>query len=164
MLACCVGARLWHSTMAEQEFLLQHIICITFGQPFMKIKILEEEIGICPKFENTIYSVFSKVDNVPLMFSYLNLDESQPPPAPSSVSYPKSKALVGPSDAVENVSTQRQTKAVCLFALCIYKLFHVCYIRVASSVCHMLRFFFKTLLYCRTIGLHRLGYTASISC
>ena len=91
MLACCVNARLWHSTTAK-EILLQRVICITFGQPFLQIRMVTEEIEICPDFEKTIHSVFIKDDQVPLMFGCLNL------PNLSSLAAPQLKALAGPSD------------------------------------------------------------------
>ena len=115
MLACCVGAQLWHSTMADQEFLLQHIICITFAQPFLKIKMIEEQIKITPQFESAIHSIFSTDDIVPLMFSYLNVDES----VSSLLSHPKVKTQVGPCDVVSKASTQSSPKPVCL-AYCTY--------------------------------------------
>ena len=99
MLASCVTARLWQNATADQTFLLQHVICITFGQPFLQIEMVQEEIQICPQFEQSIHSVFYKDDTVPLMLSYLHVDESKLPEASSTVSYPKAKALMGPSDS-----------------------------------------------------------------
>ena len=72
MLACCVAARLWQST-TDQDVLLQRVICITFGQPFLHIKMVEDQIRICPKFEKSIHSVFNKDDFVPLMIGCLGL-------------------------------------------------------------------------------------------
>ena len=132
MLACCVGARLWHTTMADQEFLQQHIICITFGQPFLKIKMVQEQIQITPKFESVIHSVFSTDDVIPFMFSYLNVDGS-----PSSVlSYPKVKNEVGPSDVVSTAPTESPPKPVslayCVTCSCDVTLYN----RVASLMYH----------------------------
>ena len=100
MLASCVSARLWQNATADQMFLLQHVVCITFGQPFLQIKMVQEEIQICPQFEQSIHSIFYKDDVVPLMLSYLHVDESKLPEVSSPVSYPKAKALVGPGDSV----------------------------------------------------------------
>ena len=72
MLACCVCARLWQSTI-DRNVLLQRVICITFGQPFLHVKIAEDEIKICPKFEKSIHSVFNKDDHVPLMIGCFDL-------------------------------------------------------------------------------------------
>lgn len=97
MLACCVGARLWHLTPADREVLLQRVVCITFGQPFLKIRMVEDEIKICPQFEQSIHSVFNKDDVVPLMFGYLHIDESNLPDLSSPSSCSKAKAISGPS-------------------------------------------------------------------
>lgn len=95
MLACCIGAQLWHFTTADREVLLQRVICITFGQPFLKIKMVEDEIKFCPQFEQSIHSIFNKDDVVPLLFGYLHIDESK---VPSPSSYSKAKAISGPSN------------------------------------------------------------------
>ena len=111
MLASCVSARLWQNmTTADQAFLLQHVICITFGQPFLQIKMVQEEIQICPKFEQSIHSIFYKDDVVPLMLSYLHVDESSLPKVSAPV--PKAKALVGPSDSVVVPVVPVQPKSV----------------------------------------------------
>ena len=78
MLACCVCVRLWKST-TKQEVLLQRATCITFGQPLLKIKMVEEEIRICPQFEKSIHSVYSMDDNVPLMISCMDVVARYPP-------------------------------------------------------------------------------------
>ena len=114
MLACCVGAQLWHNTAADREVLLQRVICITFGRPFLKIKMVEEEINICPEFEQSIHSVFNKEDVVPLMCSYLCTDEGKLPNVPSPPTYPKTNALVGTSDdaTVPRATKQTESKLV----------------------------------------------------
>ena len=112
MLACCVAAKLWYSVTADRDVLLERVICITFGQPFLQIDMVEEEIAICPQFEQSIHSVFIKDDIVPLMFSYLAVEESDLPKVPSPVTVPKMKALVAPSESVPIVSTKPQSKLV----------------------------------------------------
>lgn len=111
MLACCIGARLWHFTTADREVLLQRVICITFGQPFLKITMVEDEIKICPQFEQSIHSVFYKDDVVPLLFGYLHIDESKVPNVSSPSSYSKAKAISGPSNP--EVSPERAINLVC---------------------------------------------------
>jgi hypothetical protein len=98
ILACCVSARLWHSTI-DREALSQRVICITFGQPFLQIKMVEEENAICPQFMESIHSVFSKKDIVPLLFSFLNVDQSKHPNVSPGI-FGKTKALAGPDDAI----------------------------------------------------------------
>jgi GTP-binding protein EngB required for normal cell division len=78
MLACCVCVRLWKST-TKQEVLLQRATCITFGQPLLKIKMVEEEIRVSPQFEKSIHSVYSMDDNVPLMISCMDVVARHPP-------------------------------------------------------------------------------------
>ena len=91
MLACCVNAWLWHST-TDREILLHRVICITFGQPFLQIRMVKDKIESCPQFEETIHSVVVKDDRVPLMFGCLNF------PNLSSLAAPQVKALTGPND------------------------------------------------------------------
>lgn len=62
------------------------------------MKMVEEESRICPQFMESIYSVFSKKDIVPLLFSFLNLEESKHPV--SLGMYHKTKALVGPDNVL----------------------------------------------------------------
>ena len=85
--------------MADQDALTQDIICITFGQPFLPIKMVEDEIEISPQFEKSIHCIFSKDDYVPLALSYLPVDKREPLPD-TFHSLSKAKALVGQSDAV----------------------------------------------------------------
>ena len=68
MLACCVCVRLWKS-ITKQEVLLQRALCITFGQPLLKIKMVEEELRVCPQFEKSIHSIYNMEDYVPFMIS-----------------------------------------------------------------------------------------------
>ena len=119
MLASCVSARLWQNATADQTFLLQHVVCITFGQPFLEIKMVQEEIQICPQFEQSIHSIFYKDDVVPLMLSYLHVDESKLPNVSSPVSYPKAKVLMGPSDSVAAPKVSAQPKLVYISFMCI---------------------------------------------
>ena len=77
MLACCVCVRLWQS-ITKQEVLLQRAICITFGQPLLQIKMVKEEVRICPQFEKSIHSVFSVDDYVPLMMRCVDFLLPQP--------------------------------------------------------------------------------------
>ena len=93
MLACCVGARLWAST-TEAQILLERVVCITFGQPFLQIKMVQEEIEICPQFEESIHSIFYKEDFVPHMLGCL--DESYITSLPSPALQASKAALVGP--------------------------------------------------------------------
>lgn len=112
MLACCIGARLWHFTTADREVLLQRVTCITFGQPFLKIRMVEDEIKICPQFEQSIHSIFNKDDVVPLLFGYLHIDESKVPNVSPPSSYSKVKAISGPSNP--EVSPERAINLVCM--------------------------------------------------
>ena len=81
MLACCVCVRLWKST-TKQEVLLKRAACITFGQPLLKIKMVEEEIRVCPQFEKSIHSIHSVDDCVPLMISCVEFLVRHPPIIP----------------------------------------------------------------------------------
>ena len=93
MLACCVAARLWHST-TNRDVLLERVICITFAQPFLQIKMVEEQIEICQQFRKCIHSIFNKADLVPLMIRCLDLPGLDLPRLP----LPNVKALPAPSD------------------------------------------------------------------
>ena len=110
MLACCVAAQLWYKTPASQDFLLERVICITFGQPFLQNNMVDEKISICPQFEQSIHSVFNKDDVIPLVLSYVHEEESKLPKMPPP---PKVPALVGPSEA----KTPTKTHRVCLYKL-----------------------------------------------
>lgn len=129
MLACCVAARLWHST-TDRDVLLQRVICITFAQPFLKIKMIEEEIEICPQFEKSIHSIFNKDDLVPLMIRCLDLP---------GLPLPNVKALTAPSDKFPLRSSGKHASGkhpvqpvryICMYSivwtviscLCIYRL------------------------------------------
>jgi GTP-binding protein EngB required for normal cell division len=115
MLASCVSARLWQNATADQAFLLQHVVCITFGQPFLQIKMVQDEIQICPQFEQSLHSIFYKDDVVPLMLSYLHVDESKLSNVPSPVPPSEAKVLMGPSDSVVGPRDPAQAKPGGLF-------------------------------------------------
>ena len=111
MLACCICARLWHNAMADQDALTQDIICITFGQPFLPLKMVEDEMAISPQFEKSIHCIVSKDDSVPLALSYLPVDERKPLPV-ILPSLPKAKAVVGPSETLTTSASQHLLETV----------------------------------------------------
>ena len=114
MLAVCITAQLWHNTMADQQALAKHIICITFGQPLMQLKMVEEEIGFSPQFEKSIHCILYKDDLFPVVLGYLPTNEGAPVPNLSPQFNPKTKALplATPSDTVSPANTQTATEQV----------------------------------------------------
>ena len=113
MLALCISAKLWHSTMADQQALTERIICITFGQPLVKLKMVEDEISVSGEFEKSIHSVFSKDDFVPAMFSYMPIDNREPEPNVSPLLHPKMKALAAPNDTMSQGNPRNTSEQVC---------------------------------------------------
>lgn len=73
MLACCVMANLWQESQISAEDLQKQAMCITFGQPFMKIQLVDEVLRICPEFKKSIHSVFLKDDLFPQIMGYVSL-------------------------------------------------------------------------------------------
>ena len=100
--------------MADQEALAKHIICITFGPPLMQLRMVEEEIGFSPQFEQSIHCVLYKDDLVPVVFGYLPTNEGAPVPKLSPHSNPKTKALplATPSETVSPANTQTASEQV----------------------------------------------------
>lgn len=72
-LACCVMANLWQESQISAEVLRKQAMCITFGQPFMKIQLVDEVLGICPELRKSIHSVFLKDDLFPQVMGYVSL-------------------------------------------------------------------------------------------
>ena len=73
MLACCVAANLWKSSHISATTLEQSVVCITFGQPLIKIKFFQEVAKDCPGLENTIHSIFWKEDVIPQILRYFGV-------------------------------------------------------------------------------------------
>jgi hypothetical protein len=73
MLACCIMANLWQESRISAKVLLKRATCITFGQPFMKIQLVDQVLRMCPDLEKSIHSVFLKDDLFPQLMGYASL-------------------------------------------------------------------------------------------
>ena len=111
MLAMCITSQLWHCAMADQQALSERIICITFGQPLMQLKMVEEQISFSPQFEQSIHCVFRQEDVFPVVLSYIPTDEKTPIPNMSPPSHSEAKALVARSETSE-ATTQSTSEPV----------------------------------------------------
>lgn len=67
-MACYVTANLWQNSSFRSETLLKRVVCITFGQPFLRIPIVQKVIAMSPHFEQSIHSIFYEDDCVPQIF------------------------------------------------------------------------------------------------
>ena len=74
MLACCIAANIWRRSQINADVLKEQVICITFGQPLISIRFVQEVIRDCgPQFERTIYSMFNKDDVIPGLLQYFRI-------------------------------------------------------------------------------------------
>jgi hypothetical protein len=73
MLACCIMANLWQESRISAEVLLKRATCIMFGQPFMKIQLVDQVFKMCPDLKKSIHSVFLKEDIFPQIMGYASL-------------------------------------------------------------------------------------------
>ena len=74
MLACCIAANIWRRSQINADVLKEQVICITFGQPLISIPFVQEVIRDCdPRFEATIYSMFTKDDIIPGLLQYFHI-------------------------------------------------------------------------------------------
>ena len=118
MLACCICAKLWHNTMADQDVLTQDLLCITFGQPLLPIKMVEDEISLFPLFEQAIHCVYCEEDPVPLTISCLRVDEKMS----LLHNFSTAKAIVGPSDPGTNSPSKNASEPVSFHNQTVYLL------------------------------------------
>ena len=73
MLACCVAANLWKTSHISATTLEQSVVCITFGQPLIKMKFFQEVAKDYPQLEKTIHSIFWKEDMIPQILRYFGI-------------------------------------------------------------------------------------------
>ena len=67
-MACYVTANLWQRSSFRTETLLKRVVCVTFGQPFLHMPMVQKVIAMSPHFEQSIHSIFYKDDCVPQIF------------------------------------------------------------------------------------------------
>lgn len=72
MLACYVTANLWEGTYVSVNVLQKNVVCITFGQPLIRIPFVQEAIKHAPSIRQVIHSVYDKEDTFPLILHYQN--------------------------------------------------------------------------------------------
>ena len=66
-------ATLWQESLINADILLKQAACITFGQPFIKIQLVDEVLRMHPDVKKSIHSVFLKDDLVPQIMGYVSL-------------------------------------------------------------------------------------------
>ena len=96
--------------------------------------MVQEQLEICPQFEQCIHSVFNKDDLVPPMFGCLSLDS----PNLSSLSVPQpaeAKALVAPSNGSPRSPERQQVYILACINYSVISFISIPYRAVTCLIC-----------------------------
>ena len=70
MLACYAAACIWKMASTSTNVLEKNMICITFGQPFLSLPLLEEAIANFPQLAGILHQVYQTDDVLPGLMHY----------------------------------------------------------------------------------------------
>ena len=66
-------ANLWRESQISADILFRQVTCIAFGQPFMKIELIDTVLRISPDLKKSIHSVLLKEDLFPQIMGYVSM-------------------------------------------------------------------------------------------
>ena len=72
LLACLLAAKIWKLGGVDADVLKNKLNCITFGQPQLPIRSIQEVAARFPDFASNIHAVYLEEDMVPRVLKFLN--------------------------------------------------------------------------------------------
>ena len=72
LLACLLAAKIWKLGCVDVDVLKNKLICITFGQPQISVRSVQEVAARFPEFASNIHAVYLEEDTVPRVLKFLN--------------------------------------------------------------------------------------------
>ncbi len=103
LLASYVTATLWKESCIHVPItdLQKNVVCVTYGQPLVKVPLVEHVVKCYEHFQDTVYHVYDKEDTFPRVLRYFSSKQhTMTPLAPSSTKTEVSSDLGG--SQVEN--------------------------------------------------------------
>ena len=92
-----MAAVLWETSYIAPHVLQKNMVCITYGQPLISVKLIQDVIQKFKGFETSIHSMFDAEDVVPRLLGYLGVECLQ--------SYSSRKAVKAILPSVEGKAT-----------------------------------------------------------
>jgi hypothetical protein len=62
----------WDTPYISAELLKENLTCITFGQPLVRVDIVEKVAKRRPEMVSTIHAIFTEVDHLPSLMGLLD--------------------------------------------------------------------------------------------
>ncbi len=85
MLASYVTATLWKESYIPIADLEKNVVCVTYGQPLVKVPLVEHVVKCYEHFQDTVYHVYDREDDFPRVLRYFSSKQhTMTPLAPSS--------------------------------------------------------------------------------
>ena len=72
LLASTVLARVWDTPYISAELLKENLTCITFGQPLVRVDVIQKVARRRPEMVSTIHAIFTEVDHLPSLMGLLD--------------------------------------------------------------------------------------------
>ena len=138
MLACYVTATLWKESYIPVTDLEKNVVCVTYGQPLIKVPLVEQVIKDFDHFQDTVYHVFDREDIFPRVLRYYSYEKCDStnggmtalPSSSSSTSDSVAISVEGPVKDCDSGATQVHASTISLNALvflgCVYILTLMC--------------------------------------
>ena len=65
-------ARVWDTPYISAELLKENLTCITFGQPLVRVDVIQKVVRRRPEMVSTIHAIFTEVDHLPSLMGLLD--------------------------------------------------------------------------------------------
>ena len=72
LLASAIAASVWDAPFISSDLLKENMTCITFGQPHVKIEVIQSVARRKPEMISTFHSVYLEDDHIPSVLSLLD--------------------------------------------------------------------------------------------
>ena len=72
LLASAIAASVWDAPFISSDILKENMTCITFGQPHVKIEVIQSVAKRKPEMISTFHSVYLEDDHIPSVLSLLD--------------------------------------------------------------------------------------------
>ena len=72
LLACAIAASVWNTPYLSTDLLIENLVCVTFGQPFVAEQLVKRVALTRPGIVGTLHAVYTQDDLVPSLMRLLD--------------------------------------------------------------------------------------------
>ena len=72
LLACAIAASVWNTPYISTDLLIENLVCVTFGQPFVAEQLVKRVALTRPGIVGTLHAIYTQDDLVPSLMRLLD--------------------------------------------------------------------------------------------